>query len=354
MSLPDFEQNCAFLIHDTARLIRRRFGLSIRDLQLTQAKWRVLTALMERPGISQSELAERLDIEKAPLGLALDWLEQAGWIERKADPADRRVRRAALLPKAEPALARMSERFRAIEANYLRGFDAEEVAQMLESLQVIRETLRTAAPTPTSAARTATVATPGTATATDTTTANARTETYVSVLFECARLLTRRFDARLAEMGFTRNQWLVMNTVYRNEGMRQTAIADATEIGAAPPTLAKHPKREVRRNHVDAGVGEGDAARAGAGGDVEHPLPGAGRDLLDDDAPPVPVDAGGEHVVGQVVLRGDVVEHRRHLVRLLLQAGAGHARHSARRHRQDSQDLGPETAGGCRFCSRSA
>ena len=234
MSLPDFEQNCAFLIHDTARLIRRRFGLSIRDLQLTQAKWRVLTALMERPGISQSELAERLDIEKAPLGLALDWLEQAGWIERKADPADRRVRRAALLPKAEPALARMSERFRAIEANYLRGFDAEEVAQMLESLQVIRETLRTAAPTPTSAARTATVATPGTATATYTTSANARTETYVSVLFECARLLTRRFDARLAEMGFTRNQWLVMNTVYRNEGMRQTAIADATEIGAAP------------------------------------------------------------------------------------------------------------------------
>jgi hypothetical protein len=33
-------------------------------------------------------------------------------------------------------------------------------------------------------------------------------------------------------MGFTRNQWLVMNTVYRNEGMRQTAIAEATGIGA--------------------------------------------------------------------------------------------------------------------------
>ena len=245
MSLPDFEQNCAFLIHDTARLIRRRFGLSIRDLQLTQAKWRVLTALMERPGISQSELAERLDIEKAPLGLALDWLEQAGWIERKADPADRRVRRAALLPRAEPALARMSERFRAIEANYLRGFDAEEVAHMLESLLVIRDALRAAAPTSASAARTATIAAPpadtvtvtgttGTTGTAGTTTTNARTETYVSVLFECARLLTRRFDARLAEMGFTRNQWLVMNTVYRNEGMRQTAIADATEIGAAP------------------------------------------------------------------------------------------------------------------------
>ncbi|MBP6382801.1 MAG: MarR family transcriptional regulator [Pseudomonadales bacterium] len=212
MPYPDFEQSCAFLIHDTARLIRRRFGLSIRDLGLTQAKWRVLTTVLESSGISQSELAERLDIEKAPLGLALDWLEQAGWIERKADPADRRVRRVSLLPKAEPTIALMSERFRAIEVNYLRGFDTEEVAQMLSSLQVIRDALRAGTVVPASAA----------------------SETYLSVLFECARLLTRRFDARLAKMGFTRNQWLIMNTVYRNEGLRQTGIAEATGIGAAP------------------------------------------------------------------------------------------------------------------------
>jgi len=232
MAYPDLEQSCAFLIHDTARLIRRRFGLSIRDLELTQAKWRVLTTLLDRPDISQSELAERLDIEKAPLGLALDWLEQAGWIERKADPGDRRVRRVSLLPKAEPTLALMSERFRAIEANYLRGFDAEEVAQLLESLQVIRDALRAGAAMPGS--RTGAGAGTGTGTTTTAAPTADKPETYLSVLFECARLLTRRFDARLAEMGFTRNQWLVMNTVYRNEGLRQTEIAEATEIGAAP------------------------------------------------------------------------------------------------------------------------
>ena len=118
----------------------------------------------------------------------------------------------SLLPKAEPTIALMSERFRAIEVNYLRGFDTEEVAQMLSSLQVIRDALRAGTVVPASAA----------------------SETYLSVLFECARLLTRRFDARLAKMGFTRNQWLIMNTVYRNEGLRQTGIAEATGIGAAP------------------------------------------------------------------------------------------------------------------------
>jgi DNA-binding MarR family transcriptional regulator len=128
----------------------------------------------------------------------------------------------------------MSERFRAIEANYLRGFDTEEVAQMLASLQVIRDALRAGTVVPASATRTGTaVAVAPNATATAASAAVA-SETYLSVLFECARLLTRRFDARLAKMGFTRNQWLIMNTVYRNEGLRQTEIAEATGIGAAP------------------------------------------------------------------------------------------------------------------------
>lgn len=227
--MPDFdiEQSCAFLIHDTARLLRRRFGLSIRDLELTQAKWRVLATLRHAPGVTQSELADRLDIEKAPLGLVLDWLEQAGWITREVDPSDRRARRVYLQERAEPTVALMDERFLAVEANYLRGFEAGEIAQMLECLQVIRDELRKLAP-PAPRRHAETPPSP------PSTAGEARPETYVSVLFECARLLTRRFDARLAELGFTRNQWLLMNTVYRNEGLRQTEIAEATEIGVAP------------------------------------------------------------------------------------------------------------------------
>lgn len=218
MALSDLEHSCEFLIHDTVRLIRRRFDLAIRDLGLTQAKWRVLATLRSNPGISQSELAERLDIERAPLGLALDWLEQAGWIRRQTDPADRRIRRAYLLDEASPILDRMNERFRAVEANYLRGFDTDEIAEMLEGLLLIRSGLRSGT-TPVCAppVRPAPLpALPGITTAPQPPTPAA--ETYIGVLFECARLLNRRFDARLAELGFTRNQWLVINTVRRQEG----------------------------------------------------------------------------------------------------------------------------------------
>lgn len=228
MPSADFEQSCPFLIHDTARLIRRRLELSIRDLELTRAKWRVLANLLAAPGSTQSELAERLEMERAPLGLALDRLEHAGWIKREPDPSDRRARRVYLLEKAEPTVALMNQRFQAVENHYLRGFEPEEVAEMLESLRIVRDALKAASAAGSAGATNAFVPAP------PATEAGARIETYMTVLFECARLLTRRFDARLAELGFTRSQWLVMNTVYRNEGMRQTEIAEATEIAAAP------------------------------------------------------------------------------------------------------------------------
>lgn len=214
MPANNFEQNWALLVHDTARLIRRRFDLSIKDLGLTQAKWRVLATLHRSPGLTQSELAERLDIEKAPLGLALEWLDQTGWIRRETDRSDRRARRVFLREQSAPTLRAMEERFRQVESNYLRGFDESEVAELLDALQAVRSTLRRVDTPSADAATTA-------------------SDTYLSVLFECARLLMRRFDARLAELGFTRQQWLALNTIEQREGLRQSELADATEVGAA-------------------------------------------------------------------------------------------------------------------------
>jgi DNA-binding MarR family transcriptional regulator len=214
MPANSFEQNWALLVHDTARLIRRRFDVAIKDLGLTQAKWRVLAILHRSPGLSQSELAERLDIEKAPLGLALEWLDQAGWIRRETDRSDRRARRVYLREQAAPTLQTMEERFRQVENNYLRGFDEPEVAELLDALLAVRTTLRRSdSPAPGAA--------------------GSDTDTYLSVLFECGRLLIRRFDARLGEMGFTRQQWLALNTIEQREGLRQGELADATEVGAA-------------------------------------------------------------------------------------------------------------------------
>ncbi len=74
-----------WLTADTARLFRTVFARRVRELGLTRAQWLALTRVNRRPGVSQSELADMMEIEKAPAGRIVDRLQQKGWIERRAD-----------------------------------------------------------------------------------------------------------------------------------------------------------------------------------------------------------------------------------------------------------------------------
>lgn len=85
-----------WLTADTARLFRTVFARRVRELGLTRAQWLALTRVNRRPGVSQSELADMMEIEKAPAGRIVDRLQQKGWIERRAEPSDRRVNRIYL------------------------------------------------------------------------------------------------------------------------------------------------------------------------------------------------------------------------------------------------------------------
>lgn len=90
-----------FLISDAARLQRTVFDRRVRKLGLTRSQWLVLRRLDRHPGASQSELAEMLEVEKATAGRLIDRLEENGWVERRADPADRRINRIYMTGKGE-------------------------------------------------------------------------------------------------------------------------------------------------------------------------------------------------------------------------------------------------------------
>ncbi len=83
----------AFLILDAARLQRTVFDRRVRRLGFTRAQWLVLRCVGDQPGINQSELAEVLEVEKATAGRLIDRLESFGWLERRPDETDRRIKR---------------------------------------------------------------------------------------------------------------------------------------------------------------------------------------------------------------------------------------------------------------------
>jgi len=98
---PDDENYIGYTITDVGRLLRTVFERRVRAFGLTRAQWLVIARVHRRPGLSQSEIADLLEIEKAPAGRLIDRMQAKGWLERRADRSDRRVNRLHLTPKAK-------------------------------------------------------------------------------------------------------------------------------------------------------------------------------------------------------------------------------------------------------------
>ena len=138
----DLSRNFGFLLNDVARLMRTAYDRRIRKLGLTRAQWWVLTHLYRGNGVSQTELAETLEIEKPTLGRLLDRLEAKGWVKREHDAKDRRVWRVHLTAEVEPALRTMRSIAKELRRDALTGISAAERERFVDTLLTIKENLR--------------------------------------------------------------------------------------------------------------------------------------------------------------------------------------------------------------------
>lgn len=129
------------LVSDVTRLLRRRFDARARVVGVSRAQWQVLIALARAEGVNQAGLAERLDVETITVGRMVDRLEEAGLVERRADPADRRAWRLFLTPRAHPILAELQAVALEVRAEMLAGFSPAEESAIQGLLQRLRANL---------------------------------------------------------------------------------------------------------------------------------------------------------------------------------------------------------------------
>ena len=130
-----------WLTADTARLFRTVFARRVRELGLTRAQWLALTRVNRRPGVSQSELADMMEIEKAPAGRIVDRLQQKGWIERRAEPSDRRVNRIYLTAQGARVHAAIAPLADATVSDALSGLSASEQSRLVALMSTVKAQL---------------------------------------------------------------------------------------------------------------------------------------------------------------------------------------------------------------------
>ena len=137
--LPD--RNLGFLLHDAARLMRKRFEQKARHLGLTRSQWQVLANLLRNEGIQQGALAELLEIAPITLVRLVDRLEAAGFVERRAHATDRRVRLLYLTKKVHPMLQEMRTLAAATREEALVGIPPVERDRLMDMLVTMRGNL---------------------------------------------------------------------------------------------------------------------------------------------------------------------------------------------------------------------
>ncbi|MBV9522861.1 MAG: MarR family transcriptional regulator [Alphaproteobacteria bacterium] len=142
MTRPELDVTFGFLLHDIARLMRKRFDQRARGLGLTRSQWQVLAHLARHEGINQVGLADIIEVEPITLGRLIDRMEEAGWVERRPHPTDRRARLLYLTAKARPVFDRMRALGDGVRAEALAGLCEAERDRLMATLIAIRGNLR--------------------------------------------------------------------------------------------------------------------------------------------------------------------------------------------------------------------
>jgi len=145
----EMEWTLGWSMPDVHRLLTRAFDGRINCIGITRQHLKIVMELRRHeaqggPGLTQTELAELVDMEKAPLGKALDRLEAGGWIERRPDATDRRVNRVVATGKIDPMLPQLLPIAREVFDMALAGLSPAEVKALMAILDRMKANLEAA------------------------------------------------------------------------------------------------------------------------------------------------------------------------------------------------------------------
>ena len=132
-------RSVGFLISQLGFLSSKRFTEALEPVGIDPREFLLLRFVAASEGRSQHELAERLGVPASRMVALVDKLEDAGLVERRSDPEDRRVRGLHLTRKGCAALERAAKVAIDYETRLCAGINRKEREQLIDLLQKLQE-----------------------------------------------------------------------------------------------------------------------------------------------------------------------------------------------------------------------
>ncbi|HJW20472.1 MAG TPA: MarR family transcriptional regulator [Candidatus Nitrosotalea sp.] len=138
----DYENSIGFVIYSASKMMQKAFDLELRNkigINLVQSK--VIFALYMQPGPTQREIADVIGVETPSLVPIIDKLEEDGYVKRKSDSKDRRIKRIYATTKTDSLWDSMMECIAHLRKISAKDLSEQEIKSALGTVKKITENL---------------------------------------------------------------------------------------------------------------------------------------------------------------------------------------------------------------------
>lgn len=135
----DRRADTMYRIHEVSRLISVYFDRLVAMKGITRAQWTAIMHVSQNPGSTQTELAAIMQLGRAAAGKMFDRLEEKGWIERRADENDNRLRRVYSAEATEVLLGFIPEAAGQLYDEFYKGMSEEQIEMLYSALIQMRD-----------------------------------------------------------------------------------------------------------------------------------------------------------------------------------------------------------------------
>ncbi|MFB3789065.1 MAG: MarR family winged helix-turn-helix transcriptional regulator [bacterium] len=129
----------------TGEMLAKEGQRLLRPFGLTDSQFNVLMLLKYQnsgAGISQTILGERLLVNRSNVTGLIDRMEQAGWVQRLADPKDRRINQVKITRAGLSVLNKAEEKYFTRIEEVIGALPAKNQTLICSLLETIRKALR--------------------------------------------------------------------------------------------------------------------------------------------------------------------------------------------------------------------
>ena len=122
-----------------ARALDSIANIEFKEYDLTRGQYLYLIRICENPGIIQEKLADMIKVDRTTAARAIKKLEANGFIEKRADAANRKIKRIFPTEKGKAISPNISRENEHSERVALQGLSEEEATVLSGLLQTVRK-----------------------------------------------------------------------------------------------------------------------------------------------------------------------------------------------------------------------